>query len=99
MNLFLHHAREILVAAESADASGEACSEMTILVGRDGAIRMLVDSDWPLEALARHHGAKAGYRVSKRGGSLRVEGREQSRTCLLESASPAETRRYLLGCR
>ena len=99
MNLFLHHAREILEAAEAASAGGEGCSDMTILVGRDGAIRMLAGSDWPLEALARHHGAQASYRVSKRCGSVRVEGREESRTCLLESVPPSETRRRLLGCR
>ncbi len=84
-------------AAESAYAHSESCSDMAILIGQDGGIRMVVGSDWPLDSLALHHGAKMAYRVSERRGSVRVEGREGSRTCLLESAKPAEVARILLG--
>ena len=65
-DLFLDHARQILEAAESATRRGEECSAMTILVGPEGGIHMVADSDWPLESLARHHGARAGYRVTGR---------------------------------
>ena len=92
----MEHAREILEAAESASSQGQLCSEMTILIGQDGAIRMLADSDWPLDSLAWYHGAKSSYRVSQRYGSVRVEGREGLRTCLMQSVSPAETARRLL---
>ena len=70
---------------------------MTILVGQDGTVHMFADSDWPLEALTRHHGAKNGYRVTERNGSVRVEGRNQMHTCLLSSTSPSAIRRQLLG--
>ena len=96
---FLDNAREIMEAAESASAQGQTCSEMTILIGQDGAIRMLADSDWPLDSLAWHHGAKSSYRVSQRRGAVCVEGREGPRTCVMHSVSPAETARRLLGCR
>ena len=89
-------ARNILDAAESASRSGQVCSEMTILVGPEG-IRMLADSDWPLDSLVRHHGAQSAYRVSQHAGSIRVEGREGTRRCVLESVSPAHTARLLLG--
>ena len=69
---------------------------MTILVGRDG-IRMIADSEWPLDSLLWHHGADTAYRVTERRGSIRVEGREGSRRCLLESNSPARTARALLN--
>ncbi len=69
---------------------------MTILVGRDG-IRMIADSEWPLDSLLWHHGADRAYRVTERRGSIRVEGREGSRRCLLESNSPARTARALLN--
>jgi hypothetical protein len=69
---------------------------MTILIGQNG-IRMIADSDWPLESLLWHHGAQTAYRVSESGGSVRVEGREGSRRCVLESASHARTARLLLG--
>jgi len=71
---------------------------MTILMTPDG-IRMWADSDWPLDSLASHHGAQSAYRISNRSGSVRVEGREGFRTCLLESASPARTARFLLAAR
>ena len=99
MDLFLDHARQLLEAAESASAHGHMGSEMTILIGQDGAIRMFADSDWPLDSLAWHHGAKSSYRVSQRRGSVRVEGREGLRTCAIESVSPAETARRLLSRR
>jgi len=83
-------------AAEAAAARGENCTEMTILIGQDGGIQMLAESDWPLDSLACHHGARAVYRVSERRGSVRVEGREGSRTCVMESRSPAETARLML---
>lgn len=99
MNLFLDHAQEILEAAELAARSGEECSPLTILVGRNTGIRMIAGSDWPLESLAWHHGAEAVYRVTERQGAVQVEGRGDSRSCLLRSMSPGETFRQLLGSR
>jgi hypothetical protein len=83
----------ILEAAEAAGSS----SNMTILIGPQGAIHMIADSDWPLDSLSWHHGAKTAYRVSEQSGSVRVEGREGSRTCVMESAKPAQIARFLLG--
>lgn len=81
---------------EAAETAGD-CSHMTILIGQQGAIHMIADSDWPLDSLTWHHGAKTAYRVSEQSGSVRVEGREGSRTCLMESAKPAQVARFLLG--
>lgn len=96
MSRFLEHAQRILDAAESASSRGEACSEISILITPEGAIRMVADSDWPLDSLAWHHGAQTAYRVSERRGSVRVEGREGTKTCVLESAKPAQIARLLL---
>jgi len=96
---FLENAQGLLEAAESATAHGETCSEMTILIGQDGAIQMIADSDWPLDSLAWHHGAKEAYRVTGDKGSVRVEGRQGSRTCVVQSPTPAQAARLLLGCR
>jgi hypothetical protein len=90
-------AREILDAAENASRQGQVCSEMTILIGPEGHIRMVTDSDWPLESLARHHGAQSAYRVNERTGSIRVEGREGTRRCVIESVAHSHTARLLLG--
>jgi len=96
---FAENAQSILDAAETAAGHGESCSEMTILIGQEGAIRMIADSDWPLDSLAVHHGAQTAYRISQNRGSVRVEGREGSRTCVFQSANPAQTARLLLSAR
>ncbi len=93
----MEQAREILDAAESASRQGQACSEMTILVGPDGHIRIVADSDWPLDSLARHHGAQSAYRVREQTGAIRVEGQAGTRRCLLESVAPSRIARLLLG--
>ena len=85
MTGFAQRAQELLEAALSAPTA----SEMTILIGMDGAIRLCADSDWPLDSLARERGARAAYRVSARSGSVRVEGRQGLQTCILESCHPA----------
>jgi hypothetical protein len=82
----------ILEAAESAGSA----SHTTILIGHDGQIKMFADSDWPLDSLSWHHGAKTAYRVTEQNGSVTVEGREGPRTCLMESVKPAQIARFLL---
>ena len=71
---------------------------MTILIGQDNGIRMIADSDWPLESLLLDRGARMAYRISSDSAGVRVEGREGSRRCVMEAASPARTARLLLGC-
>lgn len=90
-------ARNLLEAAEAASQHGQNCSEMTILIGPEGNIRMMADSDWPLDSLARHHGARSAYRVSEQTGAIRVEGRDGNRRCLVESVAPSRIARLLLG--
>lgn len=89
---------QILNAAESTVESGHVPSEMTILMTPQG-IRMIADSDWPLESLQLHHGAEMAYRVSQNAINVRVEGRAGSRTCLFETAKPEQTARVLLHFR
>jgi len=90
---FAEQAQSILEAAESAGS----CSHTTILINQDGAIHMIADSDWPLDSLTMHHGAKTAYRVTEHSGSVRVEGREGLRTCVMESSTPMKVARFLLG--
>lgn len=90
MSRFVEHAQEILDAAESAGAS----SDLTILLGPEG-IRMIADSDWPLDSLLLHHGARSAFRVSGNRGAVRVEGREGTRRCVLESTRESTVRALL----
>lgn len=97
MSRFTEQAASILATAEAAAWRGEQCADLTILIGQDGGIHMLSDTDWPLDSLTSHHGAKAGYRVIQRNGEVRVEGREGTRTCLLvgQAFTPAAVRSLL----
>ena len=79
---FVENAVRILEAAESAVESGHTPSDVTILIGPEGSLRMVADSDWPLDSLQSFHGSNMAYRVSQRASMVRVEGRAGSRTCL-----------------
>jgi len=96
---FTEQAYEILEAAESAARRGVACSEWTLLITQDGTIRMIADSDWPLDSLAGEYGAQAAYRVTEDHSGLRVEARSGSRRCIIQSMTPRRAARLLLGQR
>ena len=93
MSRFAEQAANILEAAESAGT----CTNMTILINQEGRLHMIADNDWPLDSLTWHHGARTAYRVSDNNGSIKVEAREGQKTCVLESAKPAQIARFLLG--
>ena len=99
MSRFLDNAAKIFEAAESASLSGHSLSDMTILISPGGGIRMVVDSDWPLDSLQMHHGAQMAYRVSQQETTVLVEGRAGWQTCLLKTAKPNKVARLLLGSR
>ena len=86
---FVENAVNLMDAAESAAQTGHTPSHMTILIGCEGGIRMIADSDWPLDSLQAHHGATSVYRITHSQQKVRVEGREGARRCLFES--PAAT--------
>ena len=87
---------QLLEAAESAVQSGHTPSDLTVLITSEGGIHMVADSDWSLDALQLHHGARMAYRVSQTAAHVRVEGRAGSRTCLFETAKPERVARHLL---
>ena len=89
---FAEQAQSLMDAALAALERGESCQEMTVLIGRDGGIQMCADSDWPLDSLMLDRGARTGYRVSPRRGSVRVEGREGMRRCVLEGSTSSRWR-------
>ena len=97
MSRFVDNAVEIFDAAENAMRSGHTPSEMTILISAEGGIRMVADSDWPLDSLQAQHGAGMAYRVSQHASMVRVEGRAGSRTCLFETEKPERAARLLLN--
>lgn len=96
MSRFVENATRIFEAAESTSQAGHQVTDMAILVSPEGGIRMIADSDWPLESLRLQHGAQMAFRVSQHRAAVRVEGRAGSRTCLFESEKPDQVARQLL---
>ena len=95
--MFTDNAASIFEAAETAMRSGHETSNMTIVIGPEGSLRLIAESDWPLDTLQAHHGAKMVYRVCKQNETLRLEGRAGTQTCLLESETHAHAARRLLA--
>ena len=97
VSCFVENAAKLMDAAETAAQAGHTPSHLTVLLGCEGGIRMIADSDWPLDSLQRHHGASAAYRVSHQREKVRVEGREGERRCLLESPATVQAAKLILG--
>jgi len=94
---FIRDADAIFDAAQAASDATAAPTDFTVLIGPEGGIQMLADSDWPLASLALHHGARALYRVSRSGGQVTVEGRSGTQRCRLETETPQSVARRLLA--
>ena len=99
MTDFLANAERIFETAASADGAELESGDLAILIGQDGAIHMLMGSDWPLDSLQQHHGASAAYRVSRSGAQVRVEGKSRTGSCLLQSMIPSAVAKRLLADR
>ena len=94
---FFENAERIFETAASATGAGTESGNLAIVVGDDGAIRMLMGSDWPLDSLRAHLGARAAYRVSRSGSQVRVEGKSRTGACLLQSEPVSSVARRLLA--
>jgi hypothetical protein len=93
---FLKTAERIFDTAALAYGQTES-SDFAIVIGQDGAIRILMGSDWPIASLQSHHGARAAYRVSHNGSEVRVEGKSRTGSCLLQSEPVSSVARRLLA--
>jgi len=97
VNRFVDNAMKLMNAAESAAEAGNTPTDMAILISSQGSIRMVANSDWPLESLQAYHGSRTAYRVSKHNEKVRVDGRESGHTCSFESETPNVAARQILG--
>ncbi len=94
---FVRDALSVLETAESALESGEALSDLTILIGAGGGIHVLMDNHLPLDSLEALHGSRRAYRVRQHGRKVSVEGRAGNRTCSFGAAKPDGAARLLLA--
>jgi hypothetical protein len=94
---FLDNAGRIFETATSTGGSELESGALSIVIGQDGAIRMVMGSDWPLHSLQAHYGASAVYRVTRDTSQLRVEGKSRTASCLLQSEPPQSVAKRLLA--
>ena len=95
---FLENAERILQTAASAGDRERESGNLDIVIGRDGAIRIVMNSDWMLDSLQAHHGASAAYRVTSRGAEVSVEGKSRTGlSCLLTSEPFASIAKRMLS--
>jgi hypothetical protein len=81
---FLDNAARILEVAQAASQASDDAQEISILIRPGGGLHVVTRAGWRLEALLAECGASTGYRVTRAGGTVRVEGKSQSDVCWLE---------------
>jgi len=77
-------ATQLFEAAETAAQLGEAAPEWTVLLTPEGAVTIMTEPGWSLDAIAGERGAEAAFRISRGREAIRVEGRAGRRRCLIE---------------
>lgn len=98
MSRFLEHAANLLEAANAAAQVDGGCSNMTVLLGRNRGVEIVMDSDWAADALRAERGADMAFQVCRKGSRITVEGRSCSgQSCRLEADLPQNVSRALLG--
>lgn len=93
----LDNARGLLESAAEAAAAGCETGEYTIYVGPQGGLEMVVESDSSLESYTWNRGATAAWRITRRGGAVRVEGVSGEERCRLERSVSADLARRILS--
>jgi hypothetical protein len=84
---FFEDAGQIFETATAA-SSEESPANMAILIGSDGALRIVDAAGWRPDTLQAHYGARTVYQVTRTAGSVKVTGCSGSQTCALETARP-----------
>ena len=85
MSIFLENARELFDVARSGSTTEDI--DFALLVGRDGALRFVMDSAVQASSgrIAEEH--QTQYRVTRRLGAVKVEGRGGGQSCVLEQGA------------
>ncbi len=86
MDGFLETAARILDGAKSAVQIGHYEPVWTVLTGGLCGIRMIADTDWPLESLRRENSADCAFRVTVTRTNVAVDGVSRTSRCRLEAA-------------
>lgn len=93
----MHNAARLLETASSASDAGLAGSDWTVFIGPEGGVQMVAGATESLESLAWSRGARSAWQILNRETSVRVEGWQGGRRCMLESPKTGCSTDRLLG--
>ena len=89
-NPLLENAKRIfdVACADAGDTADSEAQDFALLIRPDGGIHFVMNSAFSLEAAAIHAGARKAFRVTRSRDGVRVEGRSNSGSCILEKRNP-----------
>ena len=82
MDTLFENAHRIFDTACSAATTEN--QDFALLIRPDGGLHFVMESPFSMEAAALHCGARTAYRITRSGDSVRVDGRGEGRSCVLE---------------
>lgn len=91
MDTLFENAHRIFDVARSAGAAEN--QDFALLIRPDGGLHFVMESPFSMEALTRHCGARAAYRITRSIDGVRVNGRGGGRNCVLEEFNAASAPR------
>jgi hypothetical protein len=94
VSIFLENAQELFDVARAGNASEDI--DFALLVGRDGALRFVMDSvvNGSSGRMAEEH--QVQYRVTRSRGAVKVEGRGGGQSCVLQQQGHSLPHKTLL---
>ena len=87
MDVFFADAEHLFEVARA--AAVESPADTAVLLHRDGSIRISSASGWATAAMLAASGATAVYRITRDTDGVRVEGKSNLRSCVLEARQPS----------
>ncbi len=93
MDALLEDAQELFRSAQA----GSDATDIAIVIGQSGGIRIMNAEGWALSSLQTETGADRVYRIRRNSGEVHLEGRSLTSQCSLKSEEPAKIARRLLS--
>jgi hypothetical protein len=95
MDALMTDAQELFASAQA----GSDTTDIAIVIGQSGGIRIVNAQGWELSSLQTEMGAQRVYRIRRGSGQVQLEGRSLTSQCSLKSEEPAMVARRLLSPR
>ncbi len=96
MDALEENAEKLMDVLRTADDAGMASEDWVVFVGPQGGYQMIADYDGSLESLTWDKGATQAWRVTRRGGRLKVVGKALGGDCEIEGTARSQSFKWML---